>query len=195
MLLTANTSAAPRIDKHNILSFWTSASLTTPFDCTGGPALALPCGFTAEGLPLSLQIVGRPFDDATVLRAGHAFEREAGHWLKRPELIAGDPPREVDPQTWVPDTSEVDARTRAHAENAARHAGLELPPEIMEELVAVAPHALAMARRLPRDHAQFDEVSSVFPARRPLVSNPNRPSVFRPEISERLNAANLTSTA
>lgn len=162
LLLTANTSAAPRIDKHNILSFWTSASLTTPFDCTGGPALALPCGFTPEGLPLSLQIVGRPFDDATVLRAGHAFERETGYWTARPNLVAGEPAAKVDPQAWVPDTTAVDAHTRAHAENAARHAGLDLSPQIMEELVAVAPHALAMAKRLPRDHAQFDEVSSVF---------------------------------
>ena len=162
LMLTANTSAAPRIDKHNILSFWTSASLTTPFDVTGGPALALPCGFTQDGLPLSLQIVGRPFDDATVLRAGHAFEKETGYWTARPNLVAGEPAAAVDPQVWVPDTSDVDPKVRAHAEIAARHAGLDLPPEIMEELVAVAPHALAMAARLPRDHEQYDEVSSVF---------------------------------
>lgn len=162
LMLTANTSAAPRIDKHDILSFWTSASLTTPFDVTGGPALALPCGFTAEGLPLSLQIVGRPFDDATVLRAGHAFEKETGYWTARPDLVAGDAPAAVDPQVWVPDTSAVAPDVRAHAEIAARNAGLSLPHEIMEELVAVAPHALAMAGRLPRDHVQYDEVSSVF---------------------------------
>ena len=162
LLLTANTSAAPRIDKHDILSFWTSASLTTPFDVTGGPALALPCGFTDGGLPLSLQIVGRPFDDATVLRAGHAYEKETGYWTARPHLVAGDPPAPVDPQKWLPDTSAVTPELRAHAEIAARNAGLQLPPEIMEELVAVAPHALAMARRLPRDHVQYDEVSSVF---------------------------------
>ena len=162
LLLTANNSAAPRIDKHNILSFWTSPSLTTPFDVTGGPALALPCGFTTDGLPLSLQVVSRPFDDAMVLRAGHAFERETGYWQVRPNLVAGDPPAEVDPQTWVPDTSQVTPAVRAHAESAAHVAGLKLPPAIMEELVAVAPHALAMAARIPRDHDQSDEVSSVF---------------------------------
>jgi aspartyl-tRNA(Asn)/glutamyl-tRNA(Gln) amidotransferase subunit A len=162
LLLTANTSAAPRIDKHNILAFWTSASLTTPFDVTGGPALALPCGFTSDGLPLSLQIAGRPFDDALVLRAGHAFEKETGYWTARPHLIAGVSPATVDPQTWAPDNGAVEPGVRAHAENAARHAGLNLPPAIMEELVAAAPHALAMAARLPRDHVQYDEVSSVF---------------------------------
>ena len=164
LLLTANTSAAPRIDKHNILSFWTSASITTPFDVTGGPALALPCGFTEAGLPLSLQLVGRPFDDATVLRAGYAYEREAGFCNARPDLVIGADAAEVDPQMWLPDTSEVSSEVQTHAEQAARIAGLNLPADILQELIAVAPHALAMARRLPRDHQPADEVSSVFAA-------------------------------
>ena len=51
---------------------------------------------------------------------------------------------------------------RALAENAAVRAGLRLPGAIMEELVAVAPWALAMARRLKRDHAREAETVSVF---------------------------------
>jgi aspartyl-tRNA(Asn)/glutamyl-tRNA(Gln) amidotransferase subunit A len=46
-----------------------------PFNLSGLPALALPCGFTSGGLPISLQLAGRPFDEATVLRAGHAYEQ------------------------------------------------------------------------------------------------------------------------
>jgi aspartyl-tRNA(Asn)/glutamyl-tRNA(Gln) amidotransferase subunit A len=53
-----------------------------PFNLSGLPALAQPCGFTRGGLPLSLQLVGRPFDEATVLRAGHAYER-ATEWHTR----------------------------------------------------------------------------------------------------------------
>jgi aspartyl-tRNA(Asn)/glutamyl-tRNA(Gln) amidotransferase subunit A len=53
-----------------------------PFNMTGLPALALPCGFSPGGLPLSLQLAGRPFDEATVLRAGHAYER-ATEWHRR----------------------------------------------------------------------------------------------------------------
>ena len=41
----------------------------------GGPAIAVPCGFTEEGLPVGLQIVGRPGDDARVLRVAQAFEQ------------------------------------------------------------------------------------------------------------------------
>jgi aspartyl-tRNA(Asn)/glutamyl-tRNA(Gln) amidotransferase subunit A len=53
-----------------------------PFNVSGLPALALPCGFSRSGLPLSLQLTGRPFDEATVLRAGHAYER-ATEWHRR----------------------------------------------------------------------------------------------------------------
>ena len=45
-----------------------------PFNLTGQPAATVPCGFTSEGLPVGLQIVGRKFDDALVLRAARAFE-------------------------------------------------------------------------------------------------------------------------
>lgn len=43
----------------------------------GGPAVSVPCGFTREGLPVGLQLMGRPSDDATVLRAAHAYERSS----------------------------------------------------------------------------------------------------------------------
>jgi aspartyl-tRNA(Asn)/glutamyl-tRNA(Gln) amidotransferase subunit A len=52
--------------------------LTRPFNGLGLPALSVPCGLSAQGLPLALQIVGRPFDEATVLRVGRAWERAGG---------------------------------------------------------------------------------------------------------------------
>jgi aspartyl-tRNA(Asn)/glutamyl-tRNA(Gln) amidotransferase subunit A len=48
---------------------------TFPFNMTGNPAASVPCGFTTDGLPIGLQIVGRRFDDARVLRAAAAFEQ------------------------------------------------------------------------------------------------------------------------
>lgn len=60
--------------------------ITMPFSLSGIPALVLPSGFTASGLPLSLQLAGRPFDEATVLKAGAAFQ-SATHWhLRRPPV-------------------------------------------------------------------------------------------------------------
>ncbi len=61
---------------------------TAPFNATGLPALSLPCGFTRAGLPIGLQLVGRSFDERTVLRAGHAYER-ATEWHARTPPLAG----------------------------------------------------------------------------------------------------------
>ncbi|MBX9456898.1 MAG: amidase [Rhizobium sp.] len=61
-------------------------SLTRPFNLTGGPALALCNGFTASGLPTSIQIVGRHFEDGTVLRTGHALETALDLRSRRPGL-------------------------------------------------------------------------------------------------------------
>jgi aspartyl-tRNA(Asn)/glutamyl-tRNA(Gln) amidotransferase subunit A len=47
---------------------------TSPFDCTGQPALAIPTGLGSDGLPLSMQIIGRPFDEPGVLRVASAYE-------------------------------------------------------------------------------------------------------------------------
>jgi aspartyl-tRNA(Asn)/glutamyl-tRNA(Gln) amidotransferase subunit A len=54
----------------------------TPFNVTGHPALAMMSGLASNGLPVSVQFVGRYFDDATVLRVASAYER-ATHWHKR----------------------------------------------------------------------------------------------------------------
>ena len=59
---------------------------TAPFNATGLPALSVPCGFTSAGLPIGLQIVGRSFDEATVLRAGHAYQQATEWHLRKPAL-------------------------------------------------------------------------------------------------------------
>ncbi|AQZ64789.1 Amidase [[Actinomadura] parvosata subsp. kistnae] len=50
------------------------------------PAASVPAGFTEDGLPVGVQIVGRPFEDARVLRVARAFEQATGHGLRRPPL-------------------------------------------------------------------------------------------------------------
>ena len=59
---------------------------THPFGVANTPALALPMGFTRDGLPLSLQIAGRPFAEETVYRIGHAFERATPWHQRHPDL-------------------------------------------------------------------------------------------------------------
>lgn len=62
------------------------ACLTIPFNFTGQPAASVPCGFTKEGLPVGLQIVGRRYDEATVIRASAAFEKACPWADKKPPL-------------------------------------------------------------------------------------------------------------
>ena len=67
-------------------SLFTRPSLTTPFNVGGNPALSICSGFNDAKLPFSLQIVGRLFDDATVLRAGDAYEKATPWRDRRPVL-------------------------------------------------------------------------------------------------------------
>ncbi len=60
--------------------------LTRPFNGLGLPALAVPCGLSSDGRPLALQIVGRAFDEATVLRVGHAYQRVTAWHLEPPRF-------------------------------------------------------------------------------------------------------------
>lgn len=58
---------------------------------TGQPALSVPCGFTEDGLPVGLQIVGRHRDDWGVLQLGNAFEEATGCWKRKPALALNQP--------------------------------------------------------------------------------------------------------
>jgi len=63
-----------------------SSAFTFPFNMTGEPAASVPCGFTRDGLPIGLQVVGRRFEDATVLRACAALEKASPWRTRRPAL-------------------------------------------------------------------------------------------------------------
>jgi len=63
--------------------------LTGPFNLLGQPALSIPCGASRAGLPIGLQIVGRDFEEACVLRAGHAFQLRTDWHLRRPPVSVG----------------------------------------------------------------------------------------------------------
>jgi aspartyl-tRNA(Asn)/glutamyl-tRNA(Gln) amidotransferase subunit A len=84
---------APRIDDlHKPWGIGTetaSASLarfTRYFNVVGLPAISVPCGFTAGGLPIGLQIAGKAFDETTVLRVAHAYEQDARWFERQPSM-------------------------------------------------------------------------------------------------------------
>jgi len=64
------------------------AALTRFAAFTGQPAISVPCGFTGDGLPIGLQLIGRWYEEPVLLGAAHAYEQAAGWWRRRPDLAA-----------------------------------------------------------------------------------------------------------
>ena len=163
VLVTATAGApAPRLGTWRTIEFWKRASLTTPFNVTGGPALAQCIGFSRSGLPLSMQVVGRPFDDATVLRVADAYERATPWRKRRPQL---DPDAEFSnalPPVPDPEPAQIDAATRERVAIACRAAGLTLLDRQFEIACTAAPYVVAMTGRLYRDRAYTEEPANIF---------------------------------
>jgi aspartyl-tRNA(Asn)/glutamyl-tRNA(Gln) amidotransferase subunit A len=83
VLVTANAmEPACRIDDEDSINRTYSRQARSPFNLTGHPALAMMSGLSKSGLPLSVQLVGRYFDELTLLRVAQAYER-AAEWTKR----------------------------------------------------------------------------------------------------------------
>jgi len=61
---------------------------TVPVNLAGLPAISVPCGFASNGMPIGVQIVGKAFDEANVLRVAHAYEQATAH-QRKPELVRG----------------------------------------------------------------------------------------------------------
>jgi aspartyl-tRNA(Asn)/glutamyl-tRNA(Gln) amidotransferase subunit A len=67
------------------LQMYLSDVCTLPINIAGIPAISIPAGF-AGGLPIGLQIIGKPFNEETILRIAYAFEQAAGWWQKTPVI-------------------------------------------------------------------------------------------------------------
>jgi aspartyl-tRNA(Asn)/glutamyl-tRNA(Gln) amidotransferase subunit A len=59
---------------------------TVSANLAGLPAISVPCGRTSNHLPIGLQLTGRRFDEATVLRVADAYERDSGWWRQAPDV-------------------------------------------------------------------------------------------------------------
>ena len=161
--VTAGMGEAPRLADYRSVSFWQKPSLLTAWNVTGQPVLALPNGVGRNGLPLGMQIVGRPFGESTILRVGHAYERATEWHARRPQLVRGATAPDVTPQPVLSGPGDhVEAETRELCVKAARRAGLRLDDLMLAQLLEGAPYALGMVRRLRRDHDVHHEPANVF---------------------------------
>ena len=80
------SNPAPRFDEMDAMTTSRVPSFTGPYNLTGMPAISVPCGFTPAGLPVGLQIAGKPFDEPTVFRAAYAYEQRARLFETRPPM-------------------------------------------------------------------------------------------------------------
>lgn len=162
LLLMPTFGPASPITAHRPITFWQRGNSQVLANVSGGPALAVCCGFNTAGLPMGLQLVGAPQADALVLRAGHTYELAAGLRAKRPVLVAGNQAPVLAPQHLTPDTSGCDAATRELALRMAKNAGLKLNEAQTEILLEAAPYAFAMTQRLRKNRNWFEEPANAF---------------------------------
>jgi aspartyl-tRNA(Asn)/glutamyl-tRNA(Gln) amidotransferase subunit A len=149
--VTAGMGEAPRLSDYRSVSFWQRPSLLTAWNVTGQPVLALPNGFGANGLPLGMQILGRPFGETTILKIGHAYEHATEWHTRRPRLVPGATAPDVTPPPMLSGgADQADADTRDACVKAARRAGIQLDELMLAQLLEGAPYALGMVARLRR---------------------------------------------
>ena len=70
----------------NPLQMYLSDIFTISVNLAGLPGMSIPCGFTKAGLPIGLQLIGKPFEETTILKVAHAYEQVTDWHLRKPPL-------------------------------------------------------------------------------------------------------------
>ncbi len=80
------TQPAPAFEGYDPVSTTRGKSFTAPFNVTGLPAISVPCGFSESGLPIGMQIAGKPFDEPGVIQAAYTYQQYAGWHDVKPTI-------------------------------------------------------------------------------------------------------------
>jgi aspartyl-tRNA(Asn)/glutamyl-tRNA(Gln) amidotransferase subunit A len=92
VLVTPVTAGpVPRADRSDMGALFNGVGFMAQWNLTGQPAISIPCGFGSGGLPLALQIIGTPFDEATVLKVADAYQRATDWHLRVPPIAQQEP--------------------------------------------------------------------------------------------------------
>jgi len=88
VVMPTSPTAAFRIGEkiEDPLSLYLTDVFTVSANLAGLPALSVPCGLTPDSLPIGLQLTGKPFDEATLLRVGDSYERDTNWWKRCPRI-------------------------------------------------------------------------------------------------------------
>lgn len=163
-LFTAGAGPAPRLCP--ALASWPSPNRFQPAAVTGNPAIVVPCGFSEAGLPMSIQLIGKPLDDAKLLGIAYAYEQATGWYKRHPRISTNAAPVPI-----IVEPAGITATTfhqpiLDYCAQASRHAGLRLTDAQLELLCRVAPDVLNMIARVCRMAERGPEPASTFSIRR-----------------------------
>jgi aspartyl-tRNA(Asn)/glutamyl-tRNA(Gln) amidotransferase subunit A len=86
IITSSSMDPACRIDDPQAVEYTYARQSRAPFNITGSPALSVPTGFSKDGLPLAMQVVGKPFSEALIYRVAHAYE-QATNWVNRHPIL------------------------------------------------------------------------------------------------------------
>jgi len=164
VLVTAGMGPAPLVSTYRNMGAqdkWRKASVTTVFDVLAGPALMLCNGYSRQGLPMGMQIVGRPFDETSVFRVAHAYESATPWRSRRPTLSGEPPPSKLPPADKVPAAEGCTEDMKHTVRVLLECAGVKVTQPALEQVYAAAPYAFAMARRMPF-HEWEEEPMNIF---------------------------------
>ncbi|HEV7800014.1 MAG TPA: amidase [Burkholderiales bacterium] len=160
VLVTAGAGPAPRLDPK--LAAWPSLNRFSPFALLGVPALVVPSGYSEAGLPMSIQLVAKPFDDAKLLGIAHAYEQATLWWTKREAAPASfEAPPAIAHEVRHAPISTFDPAIVSLCERAAHSAGLRFTDTQLSTLCAAAPALLEMVAQV-RGGAGAAEPASTF---------------------------------
>lgn len=159
VLVCAGAGPAPVLEPG--LARWPTPNRTVPFTLTGFPMMSVPTGFTRTGLPLSVQLVGRPRQDAMLLGVAHAYERASG-WTRHQAPAPSHVPAPVRGGLPMPTTEAAAPDILRLCTQAARQAGLQLPEKPLALLCEAAPALLEMIARVRGARSHGIEPANLF---------------------------------
>lgn len=142
----------------------TATSYTGFWNMTGNPALSVPGGFSKAGLPIGVQIVGRAFDEATVLRVGDGYQRVTDWHARRPAGLSGVAPSDEDVRGFGGSSESPDESAMAAVDAVVRERGMRVSEEDRVRLGRVWPGIRELVGRVRDVDLSGQEPALVFRA-------------------------------
>ncbi len=152
---------APRFDQSKFPTL-EKDNFTTPFNVLATPVVNQCIGFADNGLPVSMQVIGRPFEEATAIKVAHAYEQATPWRDKRPQLPFAEAPGPLPTESFPIPEITLNNEERDLVKAMVKRAGLTLNDRQFAILCGTAKSAWGISDRLRRDYDMADEPANTF---------------------------------